>query len=74
MHHYLQLDYLTRFDRYIFGLRADPEHSVGPRGYVEQYGTVNVGEFFSYDATICELKECHLMPREAGVRFRKLLD
>ena len=63
-----------RSDRYIFEPHADPEHSVGPRRYLEQYVTVNVGEFFSDDAAIRDLQKCHLLVREAGIRFRKLLD
>jgi hypothetical protein len=74
MHYYLQLDYLISFDRYILEPHADPGYGVSARGYIEQYITVNVGELFSDDATIRELEECHLLAREAGVRFGKLLD
>ena len=45
-----------RSDRYIFEPHADPEHSVGPRRYIEEYVAVGISEFFSDDATIRDLR------------------
>jgi len=45
-----------------------------PVGHVEHYSTVSVGYLLSYEAMIRGLKDCHLIPWEAGIRLRELLE